>query len=132
MAEKYCKCGHNRQLHRKNPTSIFSFPNFCRSCPCSEYMNNKLPNIISKITFILGIIVLSTFIVLTILILSAVYLASFTIEWAEQVKNVTMGEYLTILSLFLIIVCFVLYNTLSTVLFGFLEERKRKNHPEVK
>ena len=127
MTEKYCKCGHNKNIHKKKPESSLSSANWCRKCPCTEYMNRELPNLISKICFILGIITLGTFSVLTITILLFVYLASFTIEWNEQIQNVTTGEYLVILSM-LLILCNILFFYLAGGLFEYLKERKRSNY----
>lgn len=128
MAEKYCKCGHNRKDHQKHPEKKISFTGFCRKCQCNEWMNRKLPNLASKICFIIGIIIFGSFTALTIMILIAVNSAKDTMEWTKPVQDVTVGQYLTILSLFLVI-CNVLLWNVSGSLLSFVNERKRKEFP---
>lgn len=128
MVEKYCKCGHSKISHKKKPESQLSFVTYCRKCNCNEYMNRKLPNLISKVTFIIAVIVIGIFSSLTIMIINYVYSASFTEKWTMPVENITMGDYLVILTAFLIIMNLILLIVLDSCLLGFFRERRRISH----
>lgn len=97
---KYCKCGHDKKLHKKNPDSKLSFATFCRECPCSSYLNRKRPDK-SDYASTYMLVGLGIFLMAWLLI----FLPSFdpALEGiADKPSNLTNGELHEIISVFLL------------------------------
>lgn len=127
---KYCKCGHTRTLHKKNPKSRWQNPRICNNCPCSKYLNRNRPDKLDKLGAMLGPL---TAILFTILVIYTISLQYYSVTEEERNApvnlDITNGEFHFILYLMLVLVVLWFGDILFTPLEIYLKNRKRRNWP---
>jgi hypothetical protein len=124
---KYCKCGHEKTLH-KNPKSKYTLATYCRQCPCSSYLNRKLPDKASYAFTIFSIIIGMCFLI-TIWVLTIQ--SDPALEGRENdTITFTLGQLHEILVLgFLIITLYMFIILIIGPIFEISNMKKRKEFP---
>lgn len=117
---KICKCGHNRKDHKEKPNSKLSFPNDCKKCKCSKYMNRKLPNKVSFGMLIYGFIIIGLLVFLSVNLILDTYQS-----WDKQIK-ISISDFVEIV-LSLVLIASLLIGEYSISLY--FNEKKRKSYP---
>lgn len=124
---KFCKCGHNKEMH-KDKKSKFSFATDCSVCPCSSYMNRKMPD---KSSYFFMIVAISMGVL--IIGISAVVLIEANPEitgMQDKPINMTIGQMYGIMKiLFLAVAIFFLMWFIIDPILAVLHERKRRIFP---
>ena len=118
---KVCKCGHSRDLHVKYKK--FPIPTNCQSCPCTDYMNRKRPDIADKASVYLGI-GFSGFMIFTV---SSLFYDFQGLLEKQLTIPMTVGTAIwLILGLTLILICIFT----SNLIIPYFAAKNRKTYPE--
>lgn len=129
--DNFCKCGHIKTYHLKNPKSKWGSTRFCSKCPCTVYQSNKKPTKSDLFVMIVCVIVLGTFMIVVGFISISLFDLSQTEEWNLPVEDVTQGEFLALLVVMLILVIVILCYLLDEPIVGYFKAKKRPTHPAV-
>lgn len=114
---KICKCGHDKEVHYKQPKTKLSIINECNRCKCSDYLKRDRPNNFDKSYLIIG------FVVYGMLIFAAIAVFPLTdIKDEIKIPTSTFGVVLELLTILAGLILFQPY-------FGnYLDARRRKTH----
>jgi len=125
---KYCKCGHDSKLHKKNPNSKWSEHTYCRKCPCTEYLNRDRPN---KTSYIFMIAAISLGILLVTISTIVLIEANPEITQTGDTEiTFTLNEIYGFLQLlFLISFIFFFFWFIVDPIIEVLSEKKRRKFP---
>jgi hypothetical protein len=89
MTDRLCKCNHLRSEHHEG---ILHSVGECDKCNCSVFMSRDLPNRLSKISVMIGIIIIG-FGVFTIGLVSQATSMMTDEDWNKPME-ITTGQYL--------------------------------------
>lgn len=117
---KVCKCGHSRDLHVKYKK--LSIPTNCQTCPCTDYMNRKRPDLSDKAFVVVGII-LCGFLSITITML----FVSFPDEVLNKQIHIPVKDVFLFAGLSTL---FIIVNWFSTMIMPYFRAKNRKAYPE--
>ena len=119
--ERFCKCGHNKKIHKKE---FLSNTGFCNKCHCNEYMNNNAPTLIDGIFLVVAIITLSTLAITTIFLAYVTY-SGFGESLSKPIEGMTVGEVLGFLFICMFLVLLLLFMLFDEPIFGYFRQRRR-------
>lgn len=129
--DNFCKCGHIKTYHKKNPKSKWVPTRFCNKCPCTVYQNNRDPTRSDLFVMLASVIGLGFFMIMVGFISISVFELSPTEKWNLPVEDLTQGEFLTLLVVMLILVIVILCYLLDEPIVGYFKAKKRPTHPAV-
>ena len=123
---KYCKCGHEKEMHQGK--SKLAFATYCRECPCSSYLNRKLPDKASY-AFTIFSVLFGVFFLIALCILTIQ--SDPALEGKQnQTITVTLGEVHDILGLvFFFIGIYIFIISIIDPIAEISHAKKRKEFP---
>lgn len=126
---KYCKCGHEKNQHKKKNSKL-PVTSYCRECPCSLYLNRKLPDKLSYVSTILTVGLFAFFMIISYVMITGSDPALTGIE--DQIISITIGEIHKILFLIVVAIniAFLFWFVLDPI-FEIINAKKRPEFPIV-